>query len=246
MRAADEPNRRGRRVLLVVGMEDEEQVERLGDAGIDLVVLGRHREHHVEQVRRIPEVVAGVHVRLADRLLERPGGQRRQLGDEAVDRDLDGIRVEDVLAVRVEGAHSHDAGGEDRHRMRVGRERVEEVTHLLADERVMHDFRDEPIELLLRRQLAPDEEIGDLEEGGVLGELLDRVAAVAEDALLPVEERDRARAAPVFPYPGSSVMRPVSERSLAMSMASSPSLPRTIGSDSSSSPTRSVAASVRR
>ena len=53
---------------------------------------------------------------------------------------------------------------------------------------------DEPVELLPRRKLAPDEEVGDLEEGGVLGELLDRVAAVAEHALLAVEVGDRARA----------------------------------------------------
>jgi len=39
-------------------------------------------------------------------------------------------------------------------------------------------------------------------------------------------------------------MRPVSDRSLPMSIASSPSLPRTMGSDSSSSPMRSVAVSV--
>ena len=67
--------------------------------------------------------------------------------------------------------------------MRIGREGVEEVAHLLADERVVRHLGDEPIELLPRRQLAPDQEVGDLEEGRVLGELLDRVSAIAEDAL---------------------------------------------------------------
>ena len=78
--------------------------------------------------------------------------------------------------------------------MRIGRERVEEVPHLLADQGVMDDLGHEPIELLARRQLAPDEEVRDLQEGGVLRELFDRIAAVAEDAVFPVEVGDRARA----------------------------------------------------
>ena len=194
MRAAHEAHGGGRGVLLVVGVEDEEQVERLRHLGVDLVPLRRHGEHHVQQVRRVAEVVARIDVRLADRLLERPRRQRGQLGDQPVDRDLDRVLVEDLVRVGVERAHAHHPRGEDRHRVRVRGERVEEVPHLLADERVMRDLPDEPIELLAARQLAPDQEVGDLEEGGVLGQLLDRVAAVAKDALLAVEEGDRARA----------------------------------------------------
>ena len=37
-------------------------------------------------------------------------------------------------------------------------------------------------QLTARRQVAVDEEIGDLEEGRLFGELFDGVAAVAEDA----------------------------------------------------------------
>ena len=36
-----------------------------------------------------------------------------------------------------------------------------------------------------RRQLAEEEQVGDLEERALLGELLDRVAAVAQDAPSP-------------------------------------------------------------
>ncbi len=45
------------------------------------------------------------------------------------------------------------------------------------------------VELLGGGQLAVDQEVGDLEVGGLLGQLLDRVAAVAEDA----RPRRRAR-----------------------------------------------------
>ena len=44
------------------------------------------------------------------------------------------------------------------------------------------------------RQLAVDDQVGRLDEGGVLGQLLDRIAAVAEDAGLAVDEGDGALA----------------------------------------------------
>src|SRR6185503_4924972 len=49
-------------------------------------------------------------------------------------------------------------------------------------------------ELLGGGQVAVDEEVADLGEGGLLGDLLDPVAAVAQDALLAVDEGDRALA----------------------------------------------------
>ena len=44
------------------------------------------------------------------------------------------------------------------------------------------------VELRLGRQLAVDQQVGDLEVGGLLGELLDRIAAVLEDALVAVDD----------------------------------------------------------
>ena len=43
-------------------------------------------------------------------------------------------------------------------------------------------------------QLAEDEQVGHLEEGALLGELLDRIAPVAQDPGVAVEEGDRAAA----------------------------------------------------
>src|SRR3546814_19951283 len=47
--------------------------------------------------------------------------------------------------------------------------------------------------LLLGGQLAVDQEVRDLEVARLLGELLDRVAPIAQDAVLAVELGDRAR-----------------------------------------------------
>jgi hypothetical protein len=50
------------------------------------------------------------------------------------------------------------------------------------------------LELLGGRQLTVQQQVGDLEEGRVLGELLDRVAPVLEDAGVTVDVGDRAAA----------------------------------------------------
>ena len=47
---------------------------------------------------------------------------------------------------------------------------------------------------VLGRQLAVDQQVGDLEEGGLLGQLLDGVAAVLQDALVAVDVGDGAAA----------------------------------------------------
>ena len=59
------------------------------------------------------------------------------------------------------------------------------------------------LELLRGRQLAVDQQVGDLEVGGVLGQLLDRVAPVAQDAGVAVDVGDRAARARGLGEPGS-------------------------------------------
>ena len=49
-------------------------------------------------------------------------------------------------------------------------------------------------ELVGGRQLAVDEQVAHLEEGRVLGQLVDRVAAVAQDAGVAVDVGDLRRA----------------------------------------------------
>ena len=81
----DQAHRRRGAVLLVVGVQDEEQVQDLDDLLVDLVRLGRDREHHVEEVRAVVEVVLRVDERLADRLLVREGGDGPHLREQARD-----------------------------------------------------------------------------------------------------------------------------------------------------------------
>jgi hypothetical protein len=83
--------------------------------------------------------------------------------------------------------------------MGVGRETLEEVLHARVDGRILREQLGEPFALGWERQFPVDDEVGRLDEGGILGELLDGIAAVAEDAGLAIDEGDGARQEPVLP-----------------------------------------------
>ena len=86
-RRAGQPHRRGRGVLLVVGVQDEDAVERARDDRIDDVGLARHGEAHLQEVRRVVEIVARIDEGLADRIFVGHRRDRRHLGDHAMARD---------------------------------------------------------------------------------------------------------------------------------------------------------------
>jgi hypothetical protein len=207
--AAGEAHRRGAGILLVVGVQDEQQVERLGVQRIDLVGLAGDREEHVQHVRGVVEVVARVHEGLAERVLVGCRGDRRQLGDDAVREDLAVPRVIDVGGVVVEGRHRRHDRGHHGHRVGVVMEAVVHVAQRLVEHRVPADRPREAGELRRGRQVAVQQQVGHLEVAAVLGELLDRVAAVEQDAGIAIDVGDAALAGCGGHEPGIEGEHPV-------------------------------------
>ena len=78
--------------------------------------------------------------------------------------------------------------------MGVGREAFEVVLHVLVQHLVLGQQVRETPQLGAGGQLAHDDQVGHLDEGGFLRQLLDGDAAVAQDALLAVDEGDLALA----------------------------------------------------
>ena len=76
--------------------------------------------------------------------------------------------------------------------MGVAAEALEEAGHLLMHHRVARHAIVEIRLLHLGRQLAVEQEIAGLQEVAVLGELLDREAAIEQDALVAVDVGDLA------------------------------------------------------
>ena len=86
-RRAGQAHGRGRRVLLVVGVEDEDPPHRMLDDRIDLIGLGRDAEGHAQEIAGVAEAVLRIEERLAERIFERHRDQRRHLGDQPVRGD---------------------------------------------------------------------------------------------------------------------------------------------------------------
>jgi hypothetical protein len=152
-------HRRGAAVLLVIGVQDEQQVERLVEHRRHHIGLGRDGEHHVQEVLGVGEIVPRVDEGLADRLLVGEGGDGAGLGDQADDVEL-AILIR--RRPRVEGRQRRDHRGEHHHRMGRDREVVEELLHRLVDHAVVGQLLVEDVELRLGRQVAVNQQKADL------------------------------------------------------------------------------------
>ena len=78
--------------------------------------------------------------------------------------------------------------------MGIAAEPAIEHRQLLVNHRVTADGIGEFVEFFRLGQVAVEQEIGDLHEIGLFGQLVDRVAAVQQDALIAVDIGDRALA----------------------------------------------------
>ena len=192
LRRADAADRAGGAVLLVVGVQDEQHVERPHDARVRRVLRHAGREEHRQEVLRVGELVVRVDVRLARDVAVREGAEGRHLGDEADDLEVVALLVRQVLRLGVERAEHPDARLQHPHRVGVVAEALHERAYVVVDEGVVRDLVHPRLELRCARQLAVDQQVRHLEEAALLRELLDRVPAVPEYAVVAVEVGDRA------------------------------------------------------
>ena len=191
---ADAAHGAGGAVLLVVRVQDPEDVEGPREPRVGLVLDLGHLEHHREEVAGIGEVVVRIDVRQPEVVPVGERRERRHLRDQAHGRHVALDPVVDVLGVRIEGGQRADRGEQHPHRVGVVAEALDELLDVLVDVGVVGDLEDPLVQLILRGQLAVDEQVGHLEVGGALAQLLDRVAAVLEDAGFAVDVADRAAA----------------------------------------------------
>ena len=123
----------------MIGVQDEEHIERALQRFIRVVLRLRRLEHHVQEVRGVRQIVVGVRVRLAHHV---PIAERRDgdhLRDDARDLTLPHFRIGNVLRLRIERSERRDGGDQLAHRMRVVTERVQQSLQILVDECVIRD-----------------------------------------------------------------------------------------------------------
>ena len=147
VRAADVAHRAGAAVLLVIGVQDEEHVERALEDRVRLVAQLGHLEQHVEEVAGVAEVVVRQHVRPADDVAVGVGGDRRHLGDQPDHLQPARLASKIVLGVRIEGRQRADRAEEHAHRVRVVAEALDELLDVLVQHRVLRDVARPVLEL---------------------------------------------------------------------------------------------------
>ncbi len=121
-------------------------------------------------------------------MLVRGRGDRRNLRDDAMGKNLAMARVIDVHRVVIERRHRRHHAREHRHRVRVVLEAVEESQQRFVDHRVVLDGVREFGELLGGRQLPVDQQVRHFQEVALLGQLLDRVAPVQQHTVVAIDE----------------------------------------------------------
>jgi len=176
----------------VIRVQNEQQIERLGRDGVDLIGLARHGEQHLQHVAAVVEVVAWVDERLAKRMLVCCGGDCGDLRDDTVGEDLAMARIIDIHRVVIERRHRRNHRRHHRHRVRVVMEPVEEAQQRLVDHRVISDVAGELLQLLAAGKLSEKHEIRYFHERALLGELLHRIASVQKHSGIAVDVRDLA------------------------------------------------------
>ena len=180
-------------VLLVVGVEDEQHLERPLERRVRRVLRLGHPEHHREEVADVAEVVVRIDVRQPAAVPVRPR-RRSSAPWRSAGRSV---------ASRISGSSTCLASGrtstarpqradEHSHRMRVVAEAS--INFLMFSWRkvwcVMSSVQ--PASSALVGSSPCTSRYAVLQVRAFLGQLLDRVAAVAENAPVAVDEGDRA------------------------------------------------------
>ena len=176
----------------MIRVQNQQQVECLSRQRVDVIRLARHGVEHVQQIAAVVEIVARVDERLTQGALIGGSRDRRQLGDDAMGKNLTMTRIIDVHRVVVERRHRGDDRADHGHRMRVVMKAVVHAQQRLVDHRVPLDVHAEFGQLLGVRQLTVQQEIGYFDERAMGGQLLDGITAVHQYAGIAVDVGDLA------------------------------------------------------
>ena len=170
----------------MVGVHDQEHVERLGKVGVDAILFAGHSKHHLKKVFAVREIVSRIDERLADRLLVAISRNRGQLCHEPVNAHFHLPRIANVERILIEGGKRADNTAQRGHWVGIAGKTAVETAHILVDHRVVRERLPKAVELIEGRELAVDQEVAHLHKIALLSQHLDGVATVPQDPLFAV------------------------------------------------------------
>ena len=177
----------------MVGVQDQQDFERALQHRIRFV-LATNAEHHVDVVADVVEIVARELVGKSARMTEEERGEGRQLGHQADALHVAILRILDVLRIGIERRQPADRAEQHAHRMCVVAVAFQMLDDVGMDVGVLANVLRPLFELGLVRQLALIQEPRHFKKRRLLGDLFDRISAIAENPLVTVDECDGAAA----------------------------------------------------
>ena len=186
----------GGAVELVLGVENEQNIESLHDFRVNSVVgVSGLLIHHVHEVFNIAKVLLGLGKLLAELVTIAVGSQGGGRSNQSVDvlislllQVVDLGAVEGRVSLWVERGHSSNEGRHHSHGVSIMAESLDELVEIVIVGGVLHDFSLKVSRLFLAGQFSEDQEEGGLQEGALLSELFDGDASVFEDTFVTIDE----------------------------------------------------------
>jgi len=102
VRRAHHAHRAGRAVLLVIGVQDEQNLQSANEGRIRLVARLRHPVDHRQEVLDVRQRVVGIYDRQTLGVTIRKSRDRRRLGQQPDHGDVALLGIEDVARFRIE------------------------------------------------------------------------------------------------------------------------------------------------
>ena len=183
-------------VLLVIGMQNQNPVNRTGQHRVHFVLLRRVAEHQLQQVFGIRQRVARHRERTPERVVIGIGPDGRHFGNQPVGGHATLLHIVDIGAVMVEGGQRADHADHDRHRVGAAHKALVKAGQLFMQQGVAADVIGERLLLLHGRQLAVEQQIADLHVIAAHRQVLNRIAAMQQNALVAVNKGNVRAAGP--------------------------------------------------
>ncbi|MNI49050.1 hypothetical protein D3C73_1036460 [compost metagenome] len=174
----------------MVGVQDEQQVQCLDHVLVQFVLAVSRLEGLLQEAADV--VQRGVRL-VGRQALAVAVDQRRQgryLGDQAHGGLAALFGVGQVQRGVIDTRQLRDGGGQDGHRMGILGEAADQGVDRLIDVGFGSQLVGEGLQLLGARALAVDQQVGHFDVARLLRQLLDRVAAIQQHALVAVDVGD--------------------------------------------------------
>ena len=181
---------RRRGVLLMVGVQDKNTVHGAFQHRVHLVLFARGGEHHMQEVAGVGEIVARINERLTDRIFVTHCRHGRHLRQQTERGDFTVTLVIHIQRIVIKGSQRAGHAAHHRHWVGVATEAVEQTGNLLMDHGMTGYGLAELFKLLLRRRFAVQQDIAYFQIVRVGRQLIDREAAMQQNAFIAVDKGD--------------------------------------------------------